>query len=151
MSCSRSSMLVFVRVYCAYISVLRWHFGTKDVSGNFLSRYVLRQIYGGLWVGGEPAKTAGPMLRGAARSRTLQEGPNVCCGWAVSPGKPLTLAQLNKDFEKAEGGEEFGYFGHVTGCQQKLFVEEFKELTGPRPCSSRRRVELRGRQIHSRR
>ena len=37
MSCSRFSMLVFVRVYCAYISVLRWHFGTKDVSGNCLS------------------------------------------------------------------------------------------------------------------
>ena len=38
MSCSRSSMLVFVRVYCAYILVLRCHFGTKDLSGNFLSR-----------------------------------------------------------------------------------------------------------------
>ena len=25
----------------------------------------------------EPRKTAGPILRGAARSRTLQEGPNV--------------------------------------------------------------------------
>ena len=40
MSCSRSSMLVFVRVYCAYILVLRCHFGTKDLSGNFLSRCV---------------------------------------------------------------------------------------------------------------
>ena len=38
MSCSRSSLLVFVRVSCAYILVLRWHFGTKDLSGNFLSR-----------------------------------------------------------------------------------------------------------------
>ena len=28
-----------------------------------------------LWVGGEPRKTAGPTLRGVARSRTLQEGP----------------------------------------------------------------------------
>ena len=35
-----------------------------------------------------PGKTAGPILRGAARSRTLQEGPNMCCGLAVSPGKP---------------------------------------------------------------
>ena len=41
-----------------------------------------------LWVGGEPRKTAGPILRGAAMSRTLQEGPNMCCGLAVSPGKP---------------------------------------------------------------
>ena len=40
-------------------------------------RDVLRQIYV-LWVGGEPRKTAGPMLRGAVRSRTLQEGPNAC-------------------------------------------------------------------------
>ena len=30
-----------------------------------------------LWVGGEPRKTAGPTLRGAARSRTLQKGPRV--------------------------------------------------------------------------
>ena len=31
-----------------------------------------------LWVGGEPGKTAGHILRGAARSRTLQEGPRCC-------------------------------------------------------------------------
>ena len=37
---------------------------------------LLRQLV--LWVGGEPGKTAGPILRGAARSRTLQEEPNVC-------------------------------------------------------------------------
>ena len=41
-----------------------------------------------LWVSGEPKKTAGPVLRGAAKCRTLQEGPNVSCGLAVSPGKP---------------------------------------------------------------
>ena len=41
-----------------------------------------------LRVGGEPGKTAGPTLRGAARSRTLQEGARVCCGLAVSPGNP---------------------------------------------------------------
>ena len=41
-----------------------------------------------LRVGGEPGKTAGPTLRGAAMSRTLEEGPNVCCGLAVNPGKP---------------------------------------------------------------
>ena len=41
-----------------------------------------------LWVGGEAWKTAGPTLRGAARSRTLQEGPSMCCGLAVKPGKP---------------------------------------------------------------
>ena len=38
---------------------------------------MLRQIYG-WWVGGEPMKTAGPTLRGAARRRTLQEGPRCC-------------------------------------------------------------------------
>ena len=42
-----------------------------------------------LWVRGEPRKTAGPTLRGAARSRTLQEGPRMRCVLAVSPGKPL--------------------------------------------------------------
>ena len=36
----------------------------------------------------KPRKTAGPTLRGTVMSRTLQEGPNVCCGLAVSPGKP---------------------------------------------------------------
>ena len=41
-----------------------------------------------LRVGREPRKTAGPTLRGAARSRTLQEGPDVICGLAVSSGKP---------------------------------------------------------------
>ena len=35
----------------------------------------------GWWVGGEPRKTAGPTLRGAAGRRTLQEGPNVGWGW----------------------------------------------------------------------
>ena len=43
----------------------------------------------GEWVGGEPRKTAGPTLRGAARSRTLQEGPNVCCGLVGHPS-PIT-------------------------------------------------------------
>ena len=38
----------------------------------------------GLWVGGVPRKTAGPTLRGVAGRRTLQEGPNVCCGSAVA-------------------------------------------------------------------
>ena len=57
--------------------VLRWHFGTKDLSGNFLSRIVGANLWG-LWVRGEPRKTAGSILRGAARSRTLKEGPNVC-------------------------------------------------------------------------
>ena len=41
-----------------------------------------------VWVGGEPEKTAGPTLRGAAMRCTLQEGPKVRCGLAVSPGKP---------------------------------------------------------------
>ena len=41
-----------------------------------------------LWVGGEPRKTAGPTLRGAVRSRTLQEGAKCVLGLAVSPGKP---------------------------------------------------------------
>ena len=36
-----------------------------------------------------PGKNAGPTLRGAARSRTLQEGPSVCCGF---PGKPWACA-----------------------------------------------------------
>ena len=31
--------------------------------------------------GGEPQKTACSRVRGAARSRTLQEGPSVCGGW----------------------------------------------------------------------
>ena len=35
----------------------------------------------------QPRKTAGPTLRGAARNRTIQEGPNVYCGLAVSPEK----------------------------------------------------------------
>ena len=39
-----------------------------------------------LRVGGEPKETEAPTLRGAARSRILQEGPSVCCGLAVSPG-----------------------------------------------------------------
>ena len=41
-----------------------------------------------LRVGGEPKKTAGPTLPGAASCRTLQEGPNLCCGLVVSPRKP---------------------------------------------------------------
>ena len=41
-----------------------------------------------LWVSGVPKKTAGPTLRGAAKCRTLQEGPNKSCGLAVSPRKP---------------------------------------------------------------
>ena len=40
-----------------------------------------------MWVGGKPGETAGPVLRGAAMRRTLQEGPKVCGGLAVSPGK----------------------------------------------------------------
>ena len=31
---------------------------------------------------------AGLTLRGAARSRTLQEGPKVCCRLALTPGEP---------------------------------------------------------------
>ena len=51
-------------------------FRVKVLSGNFLSRCVKADLWW-LWVGGEHGKTAGPILRGAARSRTLQEGPNV--------------------------------------------------------------------------
>ena len=51
-----------------------------------------------LWVGGEPGKTAGPILRGAARSRTLQEGPNVCCGFRAHP-------------PTQSGCEHWSYFG----------------------------------------
>ena len=42
------------------------------------------------WVAGgrQAQENRGPTLRGAARSRTLQEGPSVRCGWAASPGKP---------------------------------------------------------------
>ena len=52
-----------------------------------LPRYVEANLWE-LWVGGEPRKTAGPTLRGAVRCRTLQEGPNVCCGLAVNLVKP---------------------------------------------------------------
>ena len=65
-------------------------FWLKDIVHEGLSCCVKTEKWGegGEWVGGEPRKTAGPTLRGAARSRTLQEGPNVCCGLAVNPGKP---------------------------------------------------------------
>ena len=48
-----------------------------------IKRFVARQT-GGLAV--NPGNTAGPTLRRAARSRTLQEGSSVCCGLSLSPG-----------------------------------------------------------------
>ena len=71
MSCSRSSMLVFVRVDCACTLVLRWHFGTKDLSGNFLSRCVKADLWG-LWVGGEPRKTT--TVNGTVPLKPLYKG-----------------------------------------------------------------------------
>ena len=54
-----------------------------------------------LRVGGEPKKTAGPTLRGAARSRTLQKEPNVCCGSIrapiVPPGSKLGMSGHGPD------------------------------------------------------
>ena len=55
----------------------------------------------GWWVGGEPMKTAGPTLRGAARSRTLQEGPgqprSTAPGHTINgtvPLEPLYVGQV---------------------------------------------------------
>ena len=48
--------------------------------------------------GGEPRKTAGPILRGAASCRTLQEGPNEYCGFRAHP-------------PTRSGGEHWLYFG----------------------------------------
>ena len=45
------------------------------------------QIYVGCGFRGEPRKTGGPILRGAAMSRTLQEGPNVRCGGVRGPDR----------------------------------------------------------------
>ena len=53
-----------------------------------------------LWVGGEPGKTAGPTLRGAARSHTLQEGPNPLA--VLKQAFEDLLAQFNKTLEKAK-------------------------------------------------
>ena len=64
-----------------------------------------------MWrVGGEPRKkTAGPTLRGAAMRRTLQEGPKVCCGLAVSPGKPRPPTHPARgDFLSCHGSGRFG-------------------------------------------
>ena len=70
---------------------------------------MLRQILWELWVGGEPRKTAGPILRGAATSRTLQEGPNLCCGLAVSPGKPRPPTHPARgNFWSCHGSGRFG-------------------------------------------
>ena len=41
----------------------------------------------GFAVSPKKKKTAGPVLRGAARSRTLQEGPNLRCGFRGEPRK----------------------------------------------------------------
>ena len=44
-------------------------------------------------VGGEPGKTAGLTLRGAAMSRTLQEGPNVCLRVSRPPGAGVSTGR----------------------------------------------------------
>ena len=62
---------------------------TREQGKNHLKAFWLRRMSFALcqgrfmewWVGGEPRKTAGPSLRGAAGRRTLQEGPNVGWGW----------------------------------------------------------------------
>ena len=51
-----------------------WHQGYV---WQFLSHCVVNNLWG-MWVGGEPGKTAGPVLWGAALRRTLQEGPKKC-------------------------------------------------------------------------
>ena len=60
----------------------------------------------GWWVGGEPGKTEGPTLRGAARRRTLQEGPNVYCGLAVSPRKLRVPTARSGQVPHTPGGTE---------------------------------------------
>ena len=52
-------------------------------------RDVLRQIYGSCGLAVSPGKPRGPILRGAARSRTLQEGPK--CVLRVG-GEPMKTA-----------------------------------------------------------
>ena len=59
-------------------------FWLKDLSGNFLSRCVEADLWE-LWVGGEPMKTAGPILRG----RTLQEGRKCVLRVSNEPGASL--------------------------------------------------------------
>ena len=61
------------------LTVVVLAFWLRTLSDECLSRCVKADLWE--WVGGEPMKTAGPTLRGAAGSRTLQEGPNVCWGW----------------------------------------------------------------------
>ena len=55
-----------------------------------------------LRVGGEPEKTAGPTLRGTARSRTLQEGPKVCCRAAFNLEKVVLGVLAKMELIRAE-------------------------------------------------
>ena len=51
----------------------------------------------------------GPTLRGAAMRRTLQEGPKLCCGLAVSPGKPRPPTHPARgEFWSCHGSGRFG-------------------------------------------
>ena len=61
---------------------------TEDALAENTARRCLNSSV--LRVGGEFPKNAGPTLRGAARSRIMQEGPRVCCGLAGRCGSTST-------------------------------------------------------------
>ena len=86
------SQMTFAMCWDRFMGAVGWRWAQENRGSHTARSGQEPHTPGGtkcvLRVGGEPRKTAGPTLRGAARSRTLQEGPNVCCGLAVSPGKP---------------------------------------------------------------
>ena len=73
------SQMTFTSCWDSFKGAVGWRWAWENRGSHTVRSVQVPHTPGGtkymLWVSGEPKKTAGPILRGAARSRTLQEGP----------------------------------------------------------------------------